>query len=272
MSKFTKMCFVIAPLGDAGSSIRIHSDQVLRYIIQPAVGRCGLQAVRADEIEKAGQISSQVLEHLQAAPVAVADLTGTNPNVMYELAFRHARCLPVVQIASSDTHLPFDIAGQRTIFFSIQDPDSIAKACAAVASQAANALADPSAFTSPLGVPALGSGPLSDEQTRNLVLLHQGNAAHRIYSVIDDTLTQMEANPASFNEEVFFERVLNALLESRKLCAPFTSHKLGSLYEFYRQHYAPEELRDKDEVKRFLKVWNDVLRKVPPPNAKQKPE
>ena len=36
--------------------------------------------------------------------------------------------------------------------------------------------------------------------------------------------------------------------------------------------YAPDHLKDKAEVRRFLRVWNEVLRKVPSPNSDQKPE
>ena len=36
--------------------------------------------------------------------------------------------------------------------------------------------------------------------------------------------------------------------------------------------YAPDHQKDKDEVKRFLTVWNEVLKKVPPPNPDQRPE
>jgi hypothetical protein len=34
--------------------------------------------------------------------------------------------------------------------------------------------------------------------------------------------------------------------------------------------YAPHHLKDDREVKRFLKVWNELLKKVPPPNPGQK--
>lgn len=36
--------------------------------------------------------------------------------------------------------------------------------------------------------------------------------------------------------------------------------------------YAPGQLKDNDGVKKFLEVWNEVLRKVPAPNAKQTPQ
>ena len=36
--------------------------------------------------------------------------------------------------------------------------------------------------------------------------------------------------------------------------------------------YAPSHLRSEEDVKRFLQVWSEVLRKVPAPNPEQKPD
>jgi len=56
-----KVCFVIAPIGDADSDTRKRSDQVLKHVIRPAVTGCGYVAIRADEIDKPGLITSQVI-------------------------------------------------------------------------------------------------------------------------------------------------------------------------------------------------------------------
>ncbi len=93
-----KTCFVIAPIGDPDSDIRRRSDQILKHIIKPAVGKCGYDAIRADQISEPGMITHQVIEHVVGDPLVVADLTGQNPNVFYELAIRHAIRKPFVPL------------------------------------------------------------------------------------------------------------------------------------------------------------------------------
>lgn len=47
----------------------------------------------------------------------IADVTGGNPNVMYELGLRHTKAKPTVQLGQTE-RLPFDVAAIRTIKFS----------------------------------------------------------------------------------------------------------------------------------------------------------
>ena len=116
-----KQCFIIAPIGSPGSVTRKRSDQVLRDIIRPAVRKCGYKAIRADEISKPGMITRQILQRVAEDPLVIADLTGGNPNVFYELAIRHALQKPLVQIIEKGEKLPFDIADTRTIYFDLDD-------------------------------------------------------------------------------------------------------------------------------------------------------
>lgn len=118
-------CFVISPIGSEGSEERKRADQVLKHIIKPAANDCGFNALRADEISEPGIITSQVIQHIVDDPLVVADLTGMNPNVFYELALRHAIRKPLIQIVEKNERLPFDVAGMRTIHLDHKDLDSV---------------------------------------------------------------------------------------------------------------------------------------------------
>lgn len=114
-SENQKECFVISPIGDSGSEIRERSNLVLDHIISPAVEPLGYKAIRADEIDRPGLITSQVIQHVLDAPLVIADLTGHNPNVFYELAIRHVTGKPFVQIIQEGEAIPFDVGPMRTI-------------------------------------------------------------------------------------------------------------------------------------------------------------
>jgi hypothetical protein len=112
-----KLCFFVAPIGSEGTDIRRRSNQVFKHIVQRAAAACGLVAIRGDHIQEPGPITSQVIEHVLSDAVVVADLTGWNPKVFYELAIRHAIRKPYVQIIAAGERPPFDVAGIRTIEF-----------------------------------------------------------------------------------------------------------------------------------------------------------
>ncbi len=122
-----KVCFVIAPIGEEGSDIRRRSDQVFKHIVTPAAKECGYETIRADTISEPGMITSQVIQHLLDDALVVADLTGRNPNVFYELAVRHAVRKPVVQVIQAGEPIPFDVSQSRTIQVDHHDLDSAAR-------------------------------------------------------------------------------------------------------------------------------------------------
>ena len=93
-------------------------------IIEPACGACGLAVERADKLRRPGEIPEQIYTRLRDYPLVIADVTGGNPNVFYELGLRHAVGLPCIQIGEKG-RLPFDVQAIRTTFFRRTEPGMI---------------------------------------------------------------------------------------------------------------------------------------------------
>lgn len=64
-----------------------------------------------------GSISKDIIQKIVDDDLVIVNLTGQNPNVMYELALRHASNKPVVILIRSDEiqNIPFDIKDERVI-------------------------------------------------------------------------------------------------------------------------------------------------------------
>lgn len=118
---WSKICFVIAPIGDEGTEQRKHSDMVLSTLIERALEKEDIQIIRADKITDPGLITGQVIEHLMKSGLVIADLSFHNPNVFYELAIRHFSGLPTVHIIRKCDSIPFDVKDFRTIVINTDD-------------------------------------------------------------------------------------------------------------------------------------------------------
>jgi len=61
-----------------------------------------------------GNIMSQVWQDIRRSDVIVADLTGQNPNVFYEMGLAHALGKPIIMIKQKDTDaVPFDVRSYK---------------------------------------------------------------------------------------------------------------------------------------------------------------
>ncbi|WP_395047330.1 hypothetical protein [Flavobacterium sp.] len=133
----TDTCFVMmpfaAPLGDYYAKI-----------YEPAIKKAGLNPIRADnDIFGTGKIVDQIWSGINSAKILIAELTGRNPNVYYELGLAHALKKPVVLISSNEEDVPFDLKHIRVIYYDKNDPFWGTKLIDKVAENILSAIAHP---------------------------------------------------------------------------------------------------------------------------------
>lgn len=125
--------FVAMPFGSKpGPDGRdIDFNRIYTEYIRPALEAAGLEAFRADEETRAGDIRSDMFQELLIADLVIADLTLDNANVWYELGVRHAlRARGVVLVQGPRPTQPFDIYTDRKLNYTLRDgvpdPDRVA--------------------------------------------------------------------------------------------------------------------------------------------------
>jgi len=121
---FMKKCFVISPIGQPGSDVREQADAVFDYIIEPALKGMEIEAVRADKLAEPGLVTDQMIGAILNYDLCIADLSGQNPNVFYELAIAQAAERPVVLLKLAGEIIPFDVKDYRLIEYDLK-PRSI---------------------------------------------------------------------------------------------------------------------------------------------------
>ena len=87
-------------------------------VIKQTVKDHQYECIRADERYLVGPIMDDVNDQIENADLIVADLTGRNPNVYYEVGYAAALRKSVIQIAQSASDLPFDVRHLRTFSYS----------------------------------------------------------------------------------------------------------------------------------------------------------
>jgi hypothetical protein len=83
--------------------------------IRNAVTTVGLTVARADDFFTADSVIADVWNAIFSASAIIADCTGRNPNVFYEIGVAHVLGRPVVLITQSSDDVPFDLRHIRFI-------------------------------------------------------------------------------------------------------------------------------------------------------------
>lgn len=107
------LCFVLMPFAS-------EFDEVWHCVRETVEGPpFNLLCRRADDIASPGHILRDVFVNIDRARLLIADLTGQNPNVFYELGVAHSfkEATQVILMASEESSIPFDLRHLRCIFY-----------------------------------------------------------------------------------------------------------------------------------------------------------
>ncbi|GBZ93482.1 hypothetical protein M6K188_2437 [Staphylococcus aureus] len=112
-----KKCFIACPIGTDDSKVRRNSDFLLQSIIKPAL-ESDFEIQRSDLISSSNKITDEIIGGLTNSELVIVDLSTHNPNVFYELGYRHALERPTITMINKDENIPFDVSAYRTIYYS----------------------------------------------------------------------------------------------------------------------------------------------------------
>lgn len=105
------LCFVLMPF-------RAPFNRLYKEKIKPTVEACGFKCLRADDLFSPTPILEDIWIHICKSKVIIADVTGRNPNVFYEMGIAHTVGRPVVIITQDKADIPFDVAQFRYFLYS----------------------------------------------------------------------------------------------------------------------------------------------------------
>jgi hypothetical protein len=103
-------CFLVMPFGQEWSA-DVHR------ILAGACDAAGVRPVRGDDLFTPTDILEDIWQGINAADFVMADITGRNPNVLYELGMAHTLAKPVLILSRDARDIPIDLATRRVIVY-----------------------------------------------------------------------------------------------------------------------------------------------------------
>ena len=104
----------------AAMSFERKYDDTYVFAMTPAAEAIDGEALRVDQEHFTEQIIQKIKSDISGSSVVVADVSKSNPNVLYELGLARGQSKPCIQICSTSlSKLPFDVRGYPTIPYEI---------------------------------------------------------------------------------------------------------------------------------------------------------
>ena len=114
MSEDRQLCGIVMPISSIDGCAESHWADVLE-IITEAVDEAGFTANLVSNADEVGIIHKRIIQNLYDNPIVVCDVSGKNPNVMFELGMRLAFDKPTIIIKDDKTAYSFDTSALEDI-------------------------------------------------------------------------------------------------------------------------------------------------------------
>src|SRR5215471_11944845 len=103
------VCGIVMPISALDGLLATHWVDV-RTILSETIESAGFRAHMVSDAEDVGVIHKRIIQNLYDNPVVVCDISGKNPNVMFELGMRLAFDKPTIIVKDDKTSYSFDTA------------------------------------------------------------------------------------------------------------------------------------------------------------------
>ena len=106
-----RLCYVIMPFSvpDGSDYADDHFTEVYEDLFIPAIDTAGFVPQRADTTILSRHILADLLGTIEKVAVVLCDLSGANPNVLFELGWAFRADKPCVLVKDDVTQYPFDL-------------------------------------------------------------------------------------------------------------------------------------------------------------------
>ena len=106
------LCFIVMPFSVEALNV-VYED----YVQPTLVNRCQLRSEKGDDVFGSNVIMDDITNSIRRARLIIADLTGRNANVFYEVGIAHALNKQVLLMTQSIEDVPFDLRHRRALVY-----------------------------------------------------------------------------------------------------------------------------------------------------------
>lgn len=110
------VCFLVMPFS-------MDWSQEVTENIRSVCKKIGVHSIRGDDLFLPTDILDDIWRGITQADFIIAEITGKNANVYYELGMAHAIGKPVLLLAQRGSDIPFDLRSRRRLEYDLAEPE-----------------------------------------------------------------------------------------------------------------------------------------------------